>query len=143
MKLEEAIQWLNDFTNIIAINKQYIITEGRLTKVQEAIETVLQALENKQKEIKKLYTIRNERDYGYENTHIITQDRLITIEKNKYSIEIEDGKFVDIKELYENSIPKKKIEDKLQNLLNKVASAGLDGFYDEIRDIKRELLEDK
>lgn len=47
MELEEAMQWLNDFTNIIAINKQYIITEGRLTKVQEAIETVLQELESK------------------------------------------------------------------------------------------------
>ena len=45
MKLEESKQWLNDFTNIIAINQQYIITEGSLTKVQEAIHKVLQELE--------------------------------------------------------------------------------------------------
>ena len=43
----------------------------------------------------------------------------------------------------ENSIPKKKIEDRLQELLNKLASAGLDGFYDEVKDIEQELLKDK
>ena len=45
-------------------------------------------------------------------------------------------------ELKRNSIPKKKIEDILQELLNKLARARLDGFYDEVRDIKQELLED-
>ena len=75
-ELEEAIQWLNDFTNIIAINKQYTIKEGRLTKVQEAIEKVLKALENKDTQIvfyKKLYedlkndfeNYKNDKDINY------------------------------------------------------------------------------
>ncbi len=75
-------------------------------KNKEAYKTILQALKDKDREIKRLYIIRNELDYGYENTHIITKNRIATIEKNKYLIEIEDGKFIDVKELYNNSISK-------------------------------------
>ena len=123
MKLEEAIKVLQ---KTIESNNE-VIKEARkngdinvmqltadLYNQSIAIKTVLQELRDKEKEIEKLYTIRNEVDYGYENIHIITKNRLATIEKNKYLIEIEDGKFVDIKELYENSIPKKKIEDKIK-----------------------------
>ncbi len=108
----------------------------------EAIETVLQALKDKEKEIEKLYTIRNEIDYGYENTHIITKNRIVTIEKNKYLIEIEDGNFIDIKELYEkyeNSIPKKKIEEKIEEYTD-------DELYkldEPLRAVVQELLEEK
>lgn len=109
--------------------------------LDEAIETVLQALETKDKEIKKLYTIRNEVDYGYENTHIITQNRLATIERNKYLIEIEDGKFVDIKELYENSILKNKIkyyqENEYYNVYIKCPECGHENYLEIPKDLKK------
>ena len=55
--------------------------------------------------------------------------------KIRYELAIEQN----IKD-YKTSIPKKKIEEKLNELLNKLADADLGDFYDEVRDIKEELL---
>ena len=68
-KLEEAKQWLNDFTNIIAINKQYTITEGRLTKVQESIKTVLKGYEKLQKRNNRQYKLLQKKDKQLENSN--------------------------------------------------------------------------
>ena len=43
-------------------------------------------------------------------------------------------------ELQENSISKKKIEDKLLYLMKQLGEADLGDFYDEVKDIKEELL---
>ena len=48
-----------------------------------------------------------------------------------------------IKKELQNSIPKKNIEDKLNELLDKLAIADLGDFYDEVRDIKEELLDNE
>ena len=49
-----------------------------------------------------------------------------------------------ILELQDNSIPKKKIEEKLLYIMELLSNAELGDLYDEVRDIKEELLfEDK
>ena len=116
MELEEAIKILRE----IYTSKGIDGNNGTIIKIRkEAIETVLQELEYKDNKINKLDKI------GMREGR-----RCISLEA-KYN------------NLKENSIPKKKIEDKLNELLNKLASAGSDGFYDEVRDIKEDLLEEK
>ena len=62
------------------------------------------------------------------------------LKQDNYKLDKENQKLFEINI---NSIPKKRVEYRLQELLNKLARARLDGFYDEVRDIKQELLEDK
>lgn len=85
---------------------------------------ILAELEQKDKLIKELQEenamlklIRAEYEYGYENIHLCTKNDLVKIDKNKYLIEVKDGKFVDIKQLYIDSldsIPKQKVKDKIE-----------------------------
>lgn len=72
-------------------------------------------------ENRKLKVVRSEYAYGYENTYFITKNDLVQIDKNKYLIEIEEGKFVDLKQVYldnKNGIPKQKIKELKENIHN-------------------------
>ena len=90
--------------------------------------SAMKKLEQKEKRIQKLQEenarlkiVRAEYEYGYENTHFITKNDLVEIDKNKYLIEIEEGNFIDIKQLYLDnldSIPKQTIKDKIEELKN-------------------------
>lgn len=51
----------------------------------------------------KLRAIRHETKYGMETTYLIPKERLIEINTNKYIVEIENGKFVDLKEVYQEN----------------------------------------
>ena len=51
----------------------------------------------------KLRVIRHETKYGMETTYLIPKERLIEINTNKYIVEIENGKFVDLKEVYQEN----------------------------------------
>ena len=51
----------------------------------------------------RLRNIRNEYKYGIENTHLITKSDLVQIDINKYMIEIENGRFVDLKQIYQEN----------------------------------------
>lgn len=74
-----------------------------------------------QKENEKLKNIRYDTPYGTETIHLIPESDLIEINTQKYMIEVEPGKFVDLKQVYqenkklneykENYIPKSKIKD--------------------------------
>lgn len=115
-----------------------------------AIDHILAKIEEDKKKIKelkidnrKLETLRIENDYGYENIHFITENKLVSIDTNKYLIEIENGKFVDIKQVYldnKNSISKQKIKD----ILLKYAYVNVDDsekiiqFYAELKKIVEE-----
>ena len=115
-----------------------------------AIDHILAKVEEDKKKIKelkidnrKLETLRIENDYGYENIHFITENKLVSIDTNKYLIEIENGKFVDIKQVYldnKNSISKQKIKD----ILLKYAYVNVDDsekiiqFYAELKKIVEE-----
>lgn len=74
-----------------------------------------------QKENEKLKNIRYDTLYGIETIHLIPESDLIEINTQKYMIEVEPGKFVDLKQVYqenkklneykENYIPKSKLKD--------------------------------
>lgn len=56
---------------------------------------------------------------GYYSNYFISENKLVNIDTNKYFIEIEQGKFVDLKQVYldnKNSILKQKIKDKIEEL---------------------------
>ena len=143
MDIEEDIKIVKEF------NKKNRFRDcGR---INNAIDNLLAKIEEDKKKIKelkidnrKLETLRIENDYGYENIHFITENKLVSIDTNKYLIEIENGKFVDIKQVYldnKNSISKQKIKD----ILLKYAYVNVDDsekiiqFYAELK----KLLEDK
>ncbi len=87
--------------------------------INNAIDHVLAEIEEDKKTIRnlkyinsKLRTIRVEHEYGCENTHLLLKEDIAHITVNKYFIEVEDGKMVDVKQLYLdnlNSIPKEKV----------------------------------
>ena len=94
----------------------------------EKLETLLNLIKKLQKENeelksenRRLKVIRYSTEYGTENIHLITKRDLVEINTNKYFIEIQDKKFVDLKQVYqeneklneyrENYIPKDKIEE--------------------------------
>ena len=84
--------------------------------------------ENLSRENRKLRTIRYDTAYGVESIYLITKRDLVEINTNKYFIEIQDGKFVDLKQVYqeneklneykENYIPVEKVKDKIEEILN-------------------------
>ena len=74
-----------------------------------------------QKENEKLKNIRYDTPYRTETIHLIPESDLIEINTQKYMIEVEPGKFVDLKQVYqenkklneykENYIPKSNLKD--------------------------------
>ena len=107
-----------------------VLTDNALEEVQDAINNILTEREQDKKRIQELEKenvmlklIRVEYEYGYENIHLCTKNDLVKIDKNKYLIEVKDGKFVDIKQLYIDtlsSIPKQKVKEVLQNNRNEL-----------------------
>ena len=101
-------------------------------EIPKAMKNILAEREQDKKRIKELEKenvmlklIRVEYEYGYENIHLCTKNDLVKIDKNKYLIEVKDGKFVDIKQLYIdtlNSISKQKVKEVLQNNRNELFS---------------------
>lgn len=86
--------------------------------------TLLNLIEKLQKENEKLKNIRYDTPYGTETIHLIPESNLIEINTQKYMIEVESGKFVDLKQVYlenkklneykENYIPIQKVKDKIE-----------------------------
>ena len=116
-KLEEANKQLDlDYVDENYIPKQKV--KGMQTKIKELEE------ENGKLRIEnaKLRVVRVEYEYGYENTHFITKNNLIQIDRNKYLIEVEEGKFVDVKQLYYESIPKQKVKDVVEEAIEIIDS---------------------
>lgn len=82
------------------------------------------------KENEKLKNIRYDTPYGTETIHLIPESNLIEINTHKYMIEVEPGKFVDLKQVYlenkklneykENYIPIQEIKDIIEELEEKI-----------------------
>ena len=71
----------------------------------------------------KLRTIRVEHEWGYENINLFLKEDMTYIDKNKYFIEVEEGKIEDIKQLYLdnlNSIPKQKVKNEFNKLNTRI-----------------------
>ena len=84
-----------------------------------ATQDLIKRIQELEEENRKLKVVRVKYYYGYENTHFYTKNDLAEIDKNRFVIEVKDGEFVDVKQLYIdalNSIPKQKVIDKLEEL---------------------------
>ena len=66
-------------------------------------------------ENRRLKVIRYSTEYGTENIHLITKRDLVEINTNKYFIEIQDKKFVDLKQVYQEN---EKLKNKLLDTLD-------------------------
>ncbi len=115
---------------IVSLGQPIVLMFLNLLREQEKDKAKIMKLE---KENRKLKVVRSEYDYGYENTYFITKNDLVQIDKNKYLIEIEEGKFVDLKQVYldnKNDIPKQKIKDAIEKIAEyKIARETNKGYY--------------
>lgn len=81
---------------------------------KEAIEHILSAYKRVLKENEKLKNIRYDTPYGTETIHLIPESNLIEINTEKYMIEVEPGKFVDLKQVYQEN---KKLNEYKENYI--------------------------
>ena len=129
---------LSDF--IEKLQKENELAKQALIKNCDIADKTKQLLkENKElkEENNRLKVIKYDIDYGTETVNLIPKSTLVEINTNKYMIEIEDGKFIDLKQVYQenktlkelhiqdnkhldfimkNSIPIQKIKDKIEEL---------------------------
>lgn len=117
------------------IDRNYISKE----KIQNEIEKLQKENEELKEENNRLKVIKYDIDYGTESVNLIPKSTLVEINTNRYMIEIEDGKFIDLKQVYQenktlkelhiqdnkhldfimkNSIPIQKVKDQIEELSN-------------------------
>ena len=150
--IEEAIERLEYIDRTYSYNNYYSIWDLK------CIEILLSDYKRVLKENEKLKNIRYDTPYGTETIHLIPESNLIEINTQKYMIEVDSGKFVDLKQLYlenkklneykENYIPIQKVKDKIEEIKQEKKKYGnclIEMYEDELvnRDIKilQELLE--
>lgn len=120
-KVVEHLKKTSKDRTIIPLDDEILIAVNLIEKLQKENE-------NLSRENRKLRTIRYDTAYGVESRYLITKRDLVEINTNKYFIEIQDGKFVDLKQVYqeneklneykENYIPVEKVKDKIEEILN-------------------------
>lgn len=90
-------------------------------KTEQKLKQQIKKLQKENEEIKsenrRLKVIRYSTEYGTENIHLITKSDLVQIDINKYMIEIEEGKFIDLKQVYQENIKLKNNIRKNENEL--------------------------
>ena len=101
--------------------------DEKCVDVINAIEHILSDYKKLQKENeelksenRRLKVIRYSTEYGTENIHLITKSDLVEINTNKYFIEIQDGKFVDLKQVYQEN---EELKEDLKYVLNQTLGA--------------------
>ena len=104
-----------------------ITEEDSFENHQIRFKTLLNLIEKLQKENeelksenRRLKVIRYSTEYGTENIHLITKSDLVEINTNKYFIEIQDGKFVDLKQVYQEN---EELKEDLKYVLNQTLGA--------------------
>lgn len=77
------------------------------------------------KENEKLKNIRYDTPYGTETIHLIPESDLIEINTQKYMIEVEPGKFVDLKQVY---LENKELKSRIPSLENGTYTGDIEGL---------------
>lgn len=123
---KKAVEFIRDL--ITWDVRQYLCPNKKGCK---NLETILNLIEKLQKENNRLRyencrlkTIRYATDFGTESIHLIPESSLVEINTNRYMIEIEAGKFVDLKQVYQENeelkSKNKRINEKIKELNNKI-----------------------
>lgn len=112
-KLSKAIDLL--------ISEVKIYDQYYCLATSQALKIVLNELDRLQKENNRLIyenyrlkTIRYTTAFGTESIHLIPESDLVEINTNRYMIEIENGRFVDLKQVYQENVELKKENEKLK-----------------------------
>lgn len=85
-------------------------------------ENLLNLIEKLQKENNRLKTIRYATAFGTESIHLIPESDLVEINTNRYMIEIENGNFVDLKQVYQENIKLEKANEELHKEIDRMKS---------------------
>lgn len=104
---KEAIEHLEKYTKCENYGER---------NLEKDIVTTLNLLEKVQEENRRLKIIRYSNEWGTESIHLITKNDLVEINTNKYMIEIENGKFVDLKKVYQGNKKYKQFFDLMLRL---------------------------
>lgn len=139
---EKEKQIIEDYKSNLELYKyEKKIGLGRIN-IDEKIygmEVIINVIERLQKENEELKNIRYDTPYGTETIHLIPESNLIEINTQKYMIEVEPGKFVDLKQVY---LENKKLNEYKENYISvekiKTELTELKKEYVHIQEIKRE-----
>lgn len=91
----------------------------------ENLEHILSDYKRVLKENEKLKNIRYDTPYGTETIHLIPESNLIEINTQKYMIEVESGKFVDLKQVY---LENKELKSRIPSLENGTYTGDIEGL---------------
>lgn len=95
--------------NYVLVGGRKNIVKNSLRYILSDYKRVLKENEKIKNENSKLKVIRYGTEYKTENVHLIPKIDLVEIKMNKYMIEVEDGKFVDVKQIYKENETLKKL----------------------------------
>lgn len=112
---KKAIEDMNRFANGIDMS---CVTARQM-------QIILNLVEKLQKENEKLKNIRYDTPYGTETIHLIPESDLIEINTQKYMIEVEPGKFVDLKQVY---LENKELKSRIPSLENGTYTGDIEGL---------------
>lgn len=117
------------------------LTQCGKRKLINYYEKEIRQLQKENEELKaennKLKVIKYDTNYGTETINLIPKSELVKINTNRYMIEIENGKFVDLKQVYqENEELKEKWDKDTHKLQN-----DLDITNAKIIELKQKLME--
>ena len=111
---KEAIEYLKKYTKWETYGERNL--EKDIITTLNLVDKLQKENENLKSENSRLKVIRYSREYGTENIYLIPKSDLVQIDINKYMIEIEDGKFVDLKQIYQENKELQKENEKLNKL---------------------------
>ena len=135
---KKAIEILKDNIGILEGKLTVKYTNYNTVKAYNIILNLIEKLqkenENLKSENSRLKVIRYSREYGTENIYLIPKSDLVQIDINKYMIEIEDGKFVDLKQIYQENKELEKEKEKNKKLENELK--GITKKYMEAESVK-------
>lgn len=125
MNLDDLLKEMKEKMQSRDLSDKYLEENGKITRTEMGIgeygygittipcewvynflsdyKRVLKENEELKSENSRLKVIRYSTEYGTENIHLITKSDLVQIDINRYKIEIEDGKFVDLKQIYQEN----------------------------------------
>lgn len=117
--------------------EKYSMYKKEFSTLNKKVNELQKENEELKAENNKLKVIKYDTNYGTETINLIPKSELVKINTNRYMIEIENGKFVDLKQVYQENEELKEKWDKdthkLQNDLD-IANA-------KIIELKQELME--
>lgn len=120
--VEKFVEKCNKYDESVEIKG---ISVGEEYRILQTVCKVLDLVEKLQKENEKLKNIRYDTPYGTETIHLIPESDLIEINTQKYMIEIEPGKFVDLKQVY---LENKELKSRIPSLENGKYTGDIEGL---------------